>query len=123
MTTIHDTNSVPSLEQDIQWFSQNFQSEISVTTVFNAVLVAMRRVEQYATMTGSQKKQRVIDIIKFAISKIPNDIARQNLEASFDTIVPMLIEQIVGEDKAGNLQLKPAAKSFFAKIFPCCCSQ
>lgn len=89
----------------------------------NIIVIAtelMQVVEKYKTMTGSQKKTLVINVIKKLVnSTVDDESDKKTLNTIIDLTLPTVIDNLINAMN-GNIKFdKEKAKSFFRR-FLCC---
>ncbi len=89
----------------------------------NIIVIAtelMQVVEKYKTLTGSQKKTLVINVIKKLVnSTVDDESDKKTLNTIIDLTLPTVIDNLINAIN-GNIKFdKEKAKSFFRK-FLCC---
>ncbi len=89
----------------------------------NIIVIAtelMQVVEKYKTLTGSQKKTLVINVIKKLVnSTVDDESDKKTLNTIIDLTLPTVIDNLINAIN-GNIKFdKEKAKSFFRR-FLCC---
>lgn len=86
----------------------------NITTI---VLNLMQFVEKYPDLTGKQKKQLVIHVIKKFIKDTTDKEEEEVLLAFADIFLPTIVDTLVSVDKK---EIVIKLKKTFSSCFPCC---
>jgi hypothetical protein len=124
-----ETNKVETKPENVllDTFEHLYSYVISVHSeklnASNIIAIAtelMQVVEKYKTMTGSQKKTLVINVIKKLVnSRVDDESDKKTLNTIIDLTLPTVIDNLV-DAMNGNIKFdKEKAKSFFRR-FLCC---
>ena len=95
-----------------------FSSGVTITDVIPLAVVAMKIIEKFQHVSGAEKKEAVITVVKHTITKqLPDDESRLAALAVMDAVLPAAVDAIISVDKG---EVKIAAKRLFSRMKSCC---
>jgi len=92
-------------------------NDINTSNIIQLTINLMRIIEKYPNLTGTQKKETIIYVLKKVIKdNLDNDETKQNLLFFIDTFLPYVIDTIISVDKK---EVVIKIKKGFKKCFTC----
>lgn len=89
---------------------EKFPKGITMSNMSEILIETMKLTGEYKTMSGSQKKQLVIDTLDQLFDRTDSGRYDKEIDLILKTTVPILIDNLVSVDK-GNIKINPVVTS------------